>query len=331
MKLAKKYGTAVRLLLVPDDSPTDLEERHPTTHNAPSDTGTTTTGKTATTVHQQPRPQHEEEWYRLRPEEVGSHNSDFLSSNFNPVVALLQASEQAVSRSNPWLGTASSLVLDNVEKCARLLPTDDPCHRAMTPHRRSSSTTKKRPRSHPQTMTPTKATTPVVVHPFEAIASAFETGPHSVLGKFKNARKRVVVVIRYVNMIRGTVTGTILAFDKHMNLILTDAEEVYSPRLPDDDKEHSNVELEQERRRRVRCEFSTGEDPNHTTDTNTNTNNSNAMAPTGTWTVRRRQMKQLLVRGDMVVAIYEAPTPRTRQKAQNSTQSRYIPKTKTDG
>lgn len=40
--------------------------------------------------------------------------------------------------------------------------------------------------------------------------------------------------------------------------------------------------------------------------------------PPGTWNVRRRQMKQLLVRGDMVVSIYEAAQEKT-----NVQKSRY--------
>ena len=248
------------------------------------------------------------------------------------------------------MSMSTLMLLDNVGKCATLLPEDDPLRRdsrhqlqlrkhATTiktqPASFSSSSTKdtssnKRPRNNNNANNNN-------IHPFEAIASHLDSGPHSILYRLRNDRKRVRIVVRYVNMVRGTVTGTLMAFDKHMNMILRDVEEVYSPRLVDDDNERSNLELELERRRRIRLSLMGTAITNTNTNTNTTTtqimakgstrnkiekeslfddnnpnNNTNSNTryqhqhQPGTWNVRRRQMKQLLVRGDMVVSIYEA-------------------------
>lgn len=52
-------------------------------------------------------------------------------------------------------------------------------------------------------------------------------GPFTVLRRCFLERRRVVVVIRRVNSIRGTCTGYLKAFDKHMNLLLMDVDESY--------------------------------------------------------------------------------------------------------
>lgn len=51
-------------------------------------------------------------------------------------------------------------------------------------------------------------------------------GPFTVLRRCFLERKRVMVVIRRVNSVRGTCMGFLKAFDKHMNLLLMDVTEV---------------------------------------------------------------------------------------------------------
>lgn len=243
----------------------------------------------------------DESWYELRPSEAGSGVVDFLSPDFDPIQALNRASPAEIARANPWMEDISpKTILDNLGKCAALLPAEDPLHKetsiqrvAQLPKQPAStaavSTNLKRPRTNKALADP---------HPFDVIASYLDSGPHSLLHRLRNERKRVRVVVRYVNMIRGTITGSLLAFDKHMNMILRDVEEVYSPRITDENHEKSNLELELERRHKV-C---AGDVPSDTRETDD--------LP-GNWNLRRRQMKQLLVRGDTVVSVYDASRENT--------------------
>ena len=269
---------------------------------------------------------HDESWYRLRPQQTKSGVVDFLSSKFDPSAALTRASREDVCRANPWMEGSS--VLDNIGKCATLLPDNDPLQRddrhriqlrktkvqSLLPAQESSSKnnskdneTRKRPRNNP--------------HPFDTIASHLESGPHSLLFRLKEERKRIKIVIRYVNMVRGTLSGTLIAFDKHMNMILKDVEEVYSPRLVNEEHSQSNLELEQERLRRVNGSNEGGKAGDESSSV---FDDSGKIPQPGTWNVRRRQMKQLMVRGDMVVSIYEAA-----QENRAITKSRYSKKTTT--
>ena len=311
-KLAKKYGTTVRLLLAAS-ARKPAGDVDPGGDNAsPGNTGGGT---------------HDESWYRLRPREIGSGVVEFSSPDFDPLAALTRASETDVFRANPWMtevGGGAGTILDNVGKCATLLPQSDPLYRddhlrsklkkaaasisgtiGRLPLSLSSSSnnddektmgTKKRSRNNGDN-----------THPFEVIASYLESGPHSVLFRCREERKRVTVVVRYVNMVRGTLSGTLIAFDKHMNMILRDVEEVYSPRLVDDDEEHkrSNLELELERRRRIRIGGDqSSSSPPSSVATGGRWQQQQQQKQPGTWNVRRRQMKQLMLRGDMVVSIY---------------------------
>jgi small nuclear ribonucleoprotein (snRNP)-like protein len=76
-----------------------------------------------------------------------------------------------------------------------------------------------------------------------------------------------------------------------MNMILRDVEEVYTPRYTEDSAEETNIEKELQRRQRAINDGGTTLD--------------------GSWAVRRRYMKQLLVRGDIVVMVYKAESERS--------------------
>jgi small nuclear ribonucleoprotein (snRNP)-like protein len=274
-KLEKKYGSTVRLLL------------------AASTTETTTTNLSEPGTNSSMR---NEAWFSLRPEELASGNLSFVSNCFDPEAAL-RAPESEVNKVNPWIHDARRL--DTVGKFCVHLPADDPL-------KREQVTRKHPPSTVASDDDPKKKTRQLSA--FASIAENCDVGPLSVL--FNLQRQRVRVLIRYVNAIRGTVTGTLVAFDKHMNMILRDAEEVYTPR-PVDEEPKSNVENELDRRRRALQEC-----------------NGKSMS---SWCVRRRNMKQLLVRGDSVVLVYKAENERSAwpKTAKSPTESRYKRPTET--
>ncbi|OQR86928.1 hypothetical protein ACHHYP_09738 [Achlya hypogyna] len=113
----------------------------------------------------------------------------------------------------------------------------------------------------------------------ETIADLCADGPLNILRAILKARAKVCVVIRRVNSIRGTCTGYLKGFDKHFNIILLDVTERYVPLV-------------------------SGEQP--------------ADAPSiATWphthAVKKRFLRQLLIRGDNVVLVYPTqPLPKAQ-------------------
>jgi small nuclear ribonucleoprotein (snRNP)-like protein len=253
-KLAKKYGYRVKLLLA---EPPVSTKSDPGQQNAK-------TGKVE---------QFDESWYEVSENESGDIN--FCSKNFDPF-ALLKASEEKVAKSNPWFRDTKINLLDNTLQFARFLPIGDPLRQTLATTKRSPPTGVSQQRKRKKRQS----------HIFDTISDSFQTGPFSVLHKLRG--QRVCVVIRYVNAIRGTVTGILIAFDKHMDIILRDVEEVYSPRPLESQNRLSNIEVELERRRKLK------EDANKQSDNES----------PGAWIVKRRRMKQVMLRGDNVVSVY---------------------------
>lgn len=289
-KLANKYGWTVRLLVA-----------------SSAGKGNTTTDDGGDTKQEAVIEQRIEDWYNLTKDEMGSGNVCFLSNQFDPVAALSNRMTPQVDAVNPWI--AACPILDRVDQFRTYLPPDDPQYRrpAITTKKRQRSDTKEVP---PQSKPPTC---------FASIANHYQTGPLSILYEALVHRHRIRVVIRYVNGIRGTLTGNVLAFDKHMNLILKDVEENYTPRFVtttvsgDDDDPNiqgtlSNVEMEVQRRMNGIRDVST------TTTTTTSSvdeipNHHNH--PNHWWSNRHRHMAQIMVRGDTVVLVYRADQERS--------------------
>lgn len=189
-KLAKKYGTTVRLLLAkPEES---REASKPPKRVMISDNSVK---------------EFDESWYMTKN---GTGDINFCSERFDPEAAL-KSSIDKVAASNPWFNSIQISILDNTLQFKRYLPIEDPLYQDQKRAKR--------------TLKSDGSSREIKSHPFDAIGDSFETGPFSVLRKFQRQRRKVRVITRYVNAIRGCLTGTLVAFDKHMNLILRDVEE----------------------------------------------------------------------------------------------------------
>lgn len=204
-----------------------------------------------------------ESWYILKNiERMG--NVDILSDSFDPVAAL--ARPGYLQAQFPFVEQAPKF--DRVDQCRCLLPKDDPEYQPR------QATTTKATTSRPAT---TKAPSC-----FASIADQFETGPLQYLKSLLTQRRpRVRVLTRYNSGIRGTLTGQLVAFDKHWNLILRDVDESYTQIARRNDQ--SMIQHEIFRRRQGR---------------------------------QKRHMAQLMVRGDTIVLVYRVadeqsvvPTP----------------------
>ncbi|KAL4419355.1 hypothetical protein ABPG77_001582 [Micractinium sp. CCAP 211/92] len=65
-------------------------------------------------------------------------------------------------------------------------------------------------------------------NPIDAIAERVQAGPLLLLKRCYQQRARVRVLTRHARGVRGSAEGTLVAFDKHLNLVLRDAEERYT-------------------------------------------------------------------------------------------------------
>lgn len=73
-----------------------------------------------------------------------------------------------------------------------------------------------------------RAEASVKIGTLPAIMSAAAVGPLAVLAKWQSAAQRIYVVTRHASGVRGRAIGTLMAFDKYLNLLLRDVEEAYT-------------------------------------------------------------------------------------------------------
>ena len=233
-------------------------------------------------------PIHDECFYELLPSQIGTRVLDLTCNDFDPVSILSMNTSSEVLLINPFI--KNSPLLDNVAKFRSLLPDCDPQKLYISKNRPKvnlSSTSS----SSRATLTSKQKHLPALT----SLVAIFEhSGPLSLLYLIHKKRQRIRIMVRYVDCIRGTLTGFLLAFDKHMNMILRDVDEVYSSRVTKvlNGKGLSKAELELKRRE---C-LTSGEGKV------TGLRSSKAQQQVK---IKRRYCKQMLVRGDNVVMIWK--------------------------
>jgi small nuclear ribonucleoprotein (snRNP)-like protein len=293
-KLCKKYGNAVRLRLVVLSSSSSESN---TNTNASSGAGNVA--------------KREESWYDISQHKNQQNSGivDFTSENFDPIATLSLPSSQ-ITQCNPFIQNVP--LLDNISKFVYHLPHCDPLMKI------NLNQQKKRKHngigggadgasSNSASTSTTKRKLPIL----SSIASQYEnSGPLSLLYTIHTKKQRIRVMIRYADCIRSTLTGFILAFDKHMNMILRDVDEVYTPRVTKlyHDRGYSKAELEFKRRTCiVDGDKHDGNDGMRGISSSSNGGSNNEPLVR----VKQRHFQQLLVRGDNVVMVWRASTERS--------------------
>jgi len=299
-KLAKKYGNQVMLLIAPPHRSMQRQFK----------------GVVSNFEALQASYKHDESHYEIDESRRGSMVLDFTSNRFDAIHAL-DAPLGTVMAANPTVFSATIAEnvkrLDNISKFRVDLPECDPLRLDPTSMHRNVSASKKCNESKPNIDGEPKMKK---ISMFLSMASQYEnknSGPLSLLYSIVANRQRARVMVRYVDCIRGTLTGYLFAFDKHFNMLLRDVEEIYSGRvsrhleavefssITDDDyksgetRAPSKSRLEAQRRKCYPPDGSGGPGP----------------------AVKQRYFHQLLIRGDNVVMVWRAESERSNHPRTN--------------
>lgn len=272
--LVKKYGDAVKLVIVANEG-SDGNRRL----QIQNDKGHKPKAK---------RNLRSDDFYELTCTQKDSGIIDFLSDDFDPI-AVLRVPASEIFNVNPY--TKESPLLDNVDKFRFLLPECDPLRKEIIP-KSCNVVSKDTAGKNPSTTEKMRNKIPV----FTAMAAKYEqSGPLSLLHSIHVKRQRVRVTIRYVDCMRGILTGYLIAFDKHMNMLLRDVDEVYTSRITKvlEGEHMTKSELELERRKCI--EYAMAKEKT-----------SNCFGVNRQVKVGKRHLPQILVRGDNVVSIWRA-------------------------
>eukprot|EP00581_Thalassiosira_minuscula_P001230 CAMPEP_0183740006 /NCGR_PEP_ID=MMETSP0737-20130205/58643_1 /TAXON_ID=385413 /ORGANISM="Thalassiosira miniscula, Strain CCMP1093" /LENGTH=481 /DNA_ID=CAMNT_0025974973 /DNA_START=49 /DNA_END=1494 /DNA_ORIENTATION=- len=370
-KLAKKYGERVLLLVAPERRGRSGGVRRGGGGGNANDSSSSSLrgGK------------HDESHYEIDQDRKNSRILDFTSLQFDAVTALL-APLSIVTEANPSIfdramnannmnsANGGGAKLDNISKFRSYLPECDPQRleppnnsailsslaasstAAAVQKKAATNKTLQSSSSSSPTQTPKKPSL------FLAMNSKYATpqtgGPLSLLYSILAHRQRVRIMVRYVDCVRGTLTGFLVAFDKHWNMILRDVEEVYGGRVTRCDAavevaseavaapapgettagksgaaNASSANAENDRRSifherapsKSKLEAQRRTVPTH----NNNANNRRSAPP-----IKQRYFHQLLVRGDNVVMVWRAEEERSVFPKSDKSPTRSMYPTKDD-
>ncbi|MCO5584457.1 hypothetical protein L7F22_038385 [Adiantum nelumboides] len=124
--------------------------------------------------------------------------------------------------------------LDNLSSCRRILPEAVPESiinaPAKAPRSVESIQAQERAKAHKSVLLQKAAERERQVKIFDKIAEKLKQGPLSLLVECYQRKLRIKVWTRHTHGVRGTLTGSLIAFDKHINLVLRDIDEEYSVR-----------------------------------------------------------------------------------------------------
>ena len=322
-KLAKKYGSRVRMLVAPPHRSMQRQMRRGISSDDTASAGGI---------------KRDETYYEIDISRKDSKVLDLSSSRFD-ALHTLNAPEGIVAEANPSIFSgpiAQSTKLDNISKFRSFLPKCDPQRLEPSSMKKQVAATKIQ-----NTTTSSKANAEEVkikkTPMFLAMASKYEhknSGPLSLLYSIVANRQRARVMVRYVDCVRGTLTGYLIAFDKHYNMILKDVDEVYSGRVT----RHSEaVAVARGSHTALKSSLSTGDgnvnDGNRAGDTIDAPNKAKLEAqrrrcypPDGSGgpgpAVKQRYFHQMIVRGDNVVMVWRADAERSIHPRTNKSPTR---------
>ena len=148
---------------------------------------------------------------------------DFSSPSFDPFMALCLPVQPPVPRMEP---------LDNISKCRAILPDnhEEKCRTVVLTKKEIAQPTEKRLAQLSKYKKGAEDREPGR-KALDSIAStaAARHGPCSLLLRCFSERRRIRVTLRRINSVHGVCEGLLRAFDKHMNLVLSDVSELRLP------------------------------------------------------------------------------------------------------
>ena len=145
---------------------------------------------------------------------------DPLSASFVPLEALYAEDDDGGDGGRKFkVPRANNYALDNIYKCRQFLRDDDPDY---VPSAKITESLKGRRLNLSQTRPNSR-----YVSPIDTMVQNVDSGPLVVLRRCVALRKQATVWIRRADGIRGKLKGFVKVFDKHLNIVLTDASEEY--------------------------------------------------------------------------------------------------------